>query len=323
MNFTEFRLKFRRFFRKYRRILLAVFIVWAMIFFINKIVGNLNNDYIAEQTYEPHIAVINNSRKVSSSMQRNIEEMIEEYMNYCNNSEFDKAFEMLSKDCREYEFNNDIETYMSYLYTKMPTPKVYAIQNYSSTEYNGKEMYIYEIKYTDDLLATGLTNSTYNYTQENITFFKGDDGIEMNVGNYMYHTDIKNISENEYLKIDVVDKVVNYSIETYKVKFTNRSNYTIVIADGQEDDEVLLRLNNETRKRSEVNDIVLKPGASDTVKFTFKKFVDDGDNSNFILFSSIRVMEQYSGTENVEEAVIQSEIDNAIAKFSMEVSVQE
>lgn len=323
MNFTEFRLKFRRFFRKYRRILFVVFIVWAMIFFINKIVGNLNNDYVAEQTYEPHTAVINNSRKVSSSMQRTIEEMIDEYMNYCNNGDFDKAFEMLSKDCREYEFNNDIETYMSYLYTKMPTEKLYSIQNYSSTEYNGKEMYIYEIKYTDDLLATGLTNSTYSYTQENITFFKGDDGIEMNVGNYMYHTDIKNISENEYLKIDVVDKVVNYSIETYKVKFTNRSNYTIVIADGQEKDEILLRLNNETRKRSEVNDIVLKPGASDTVEFTFKKFVDDGDNSNFILFSSIRVMEQYSGTENVEEAVIQSEIDNAIAKFSMEVSVQE
>lgn len=323
MNFTEFRLKFRRFFRKYRRILFVIVIIWAIIYFINKILANTTNDYVGETTYKPHTAVINNSKVASSSMQKNIEEMIDEYVTYCNDGEFDKAFEMLSDDCKEYEFDNNIEKYMSYVYTKMPTPKEYSLQNYSSTEYGGKTMYIYEIKYTDDLLATGLTNSTYNYTSENITFYRGDEGIEMNVGNYIYHTDIKNISENEYLKIDVVDKVVNYSIETYEVKFTNRSNYTIVIADGQETDEVLLTLPNETRSRSELNDIVLKPGASDTITFTFKKFVDDGDNSSSILFSSIRVMEQYSGTEDVEESVIQSEIDNAIAKFSMEVSVQE
>ena len=78
----------------------------------------------------------------------------------------------------------------------------------------------------------------------------------------------------------------------------------------------------ETRNRMEVTDIVLEPNETEAVTFTFQKFVDDGDESNSMLFSSIRVMEKYSGTEDVEEAVIQSEIDNAIAKFSMEVSVK-
>ena len=32
-------------------------------------------------------------------------------------------------------------------------------------------------------------------------------------------------------------------------------------------------------------------------------------------------MEKYSGTEGVEEEIILSEIDNAIAKFSMEINV--
>lgn len=323
MNFTEYRLKFRRFFRKYRRILFIIVIIWSIIYFINKIVGNMNNNYTREITYEPHVGVINTLHKVSNSTQNTIEKMIEEYVGYCNKGEFDKSFEMLSEDCRKYEFENDIEKYMSYLYTKMPTPKVYALQNYSSTSYNGKELYIYDIRYTDDFLATGLTNSTYSYTQEKITFYKGEDGLEMNVGDYIYHTDIKNISENEYLKIDIVDKIVNYSIEKYEVKFTNRSNYTIVISDQQEIDEVLLKLNHETRKRTDLNDIIIKPGETITSKFTFKKFADDGDSSNFLVFPSIRVMEKYSGTENVEETVIQSEIDNAIAKFSMEVSTAE
>jgi hypothetical protein len=33
-------------------------------------------------------------------------------------------------------------------------------------------------------------------------------------------------------------------------------------------------------------------------------------------------MEKYSGTDGVDDATIQSEIDNAISKFSMEVNVQ-
>lgn len=324
MNFTEFRLKFRRFLRKNRRILFIVFIIWAIIFFIDKIVGNMNNGYVREDTYQPHTAIINNSKKVSSSMQESIDEIIEEYMTYCNDGEFEKAFNMISEECREYEFDNNIEKYMSYLYTKMPTKKLYTIQNYSSAQYGGKTMYIYQIKYTDDFLATGLTGSDYSYTQENIIFYTDDDNeLKMNVGNYMYHADIKNISENEYLKLDVVDKVVNYSIEQYQVKITNRSDYTIVISDGKETDEVLLKLPNEVRRPAETMDIVIEPKDTETLTFTFQKFVDDGDISNSIIFSSIRVMEQYSGTENVEDAVIESEIDNAIAKFSMEVSVQE
>ena len=136
-------------------------------------------------------------------------------------------------------------------------------------------------------------------------------------------TQVKEPVENEYLKIDIVDKVVNYSVETYKVKLTNRSNYTVVIADGQELNEVVLKLPHEVRVRSEITDIVLDPLESQELEFTFKKFADDGDESISLLFSSIRVMEKYSGTEDIPEEVIQSEIDNALSKFSMDVNVLE
>ena len=130
------------------------------------------------------------------------------------------------------------------------------------------------------------------YTQENMTFFKTDEGIEMQVGNYMYHTDVKSISENDYLKIDVIDKVVHYSMETYKVKFTNRSNYTVVVADGEETDEVILILPKESRQSGDLDNIVLRENESCTIKFEFPKFVDDGDKSQKLAFPAIRVMEK-------------------------------
>ena len=76
-------------------------------------------------------------------------------------------------------------------------------------------------------------------------------------------------------------------------------------------------------EKGNLKDIVIEPGKTVTANLSFKKFVDDNDASNFLVFSSIRVMEKYSGTENLEESVIQSEIDNAIAKFSMKVSTAE
>ena len=321
MNFTEFRLKVRRFFRNNKKLLLIVVIIWAIIFFVNKIFSNKPIEYTAETSYEAHTAVINDSNQTPQKLQQPIEDLIDEYIGYCNEGNYQRAFDLLSDDCKEYAFNNDITEFMTHVLEKMPTEKVHSIQNYSSIKHNGENLYIYEIKYTDDFLATGLTNTDYSFTSENITFFEGKDGLEMNVGNFMYHKDIKSISENEYLKIDVIDKIVNYSIEEYEVTFTNRSEYTIVISDKQEKDEITLVLQNEVRNRTDVADIILEPSESVTLKFTFPKFVDDGDVSKSLSFPAIRVMEKYSGTEGIEEAVIQSEIDNAIAKFSMDVGV--
>lgn len=324
MNFTEFRLKFKRFLRKYQRVIFVILIVWAIIFFINLMLKNKNVKPEATTTYKVHTSVIDSSSSTPKSMQTSIEEMIEEYVGYCNEGNYQKAFNMLSEGCRKYEFNNDVDKFMEHVLVKMPTPKKYSIQDYSNIKYGNNRLYIYEIKYTDDLLATGLTNSTYSFTSEKLTFCDGKNGIEMSAGNYIYYAEIKGISENEYLKIDVVGKVVNYSIETYEVKFTNRSNYTVVVADGQESNEAILILPNETRNRSELTDIVLKPQESITLEMVFPKFVDDGDTSQSLMFSSIRVMEKYSGTdeETVSQETMQSEIDNAI-KFSMQVNVGE
>lgn len=324
MNFTELRLRFRHWVRKYRKVIFVVFVIWGLVFLINLYMRNRKIEPVPTTTKEPHTAVIDQTSSTPKSIQTPIEDMLKEYIGYCNEGNYQKAFNMLSEDCRSYEFDNDVEKFMSHVLVKMPTPKKYSIQNYSNTTYGNKKIYIYEVKYTDDLLATGLTNTTYAYTSEKFTFYEDDnDQLQMNAGDYIYHSDIKSISENEYLKVDVVDKVVNYSIEQYEIKFTNRSNYTIVIADGVETDEVVLSLPAETRKRSETGDIVLAPQEVITLNFTFPKFVDDGDVSQAIVFSSIRVMEKYSGTEDIDEATIQSEIDNAISKFSMEVKVTE
>lgn len=316
--YTDLRIKIRHFFRKNAKIIFIVISVWAIVFFINMILKNYKAPIEVETTYKPHTSVMDESKSVPKKTSTEIENMIDEYMKYCNDSEWDKAYNMLSDTCKEYGFNNDLKKYMEYMYTKMPTQKKYAIQDYS----NEGNTYVYQIKYSDDMLATGLTNTTYQYTEEKMVFKKQKDGtIEMSVGNLIDYDDIKNISETEYLKIDVKSVIKFYSKETYEVKFTNRSDYTIVIADNQESNEVNLMLKSkDNRKRVETDPIVLNPNESKTLKMNFSKFYDSNDKSQSITFNSIRVMEKYSGT-NVEDDVIQSEIQNAISKFSVTIPV--
>ncbi len=323
MGYTELRLKLRHWFRKYRRLILVIFIIWLGIFLINLYFSLRTVKPEVSTTYDAHTSVIDSSASTPTIMREPIEDVIKKYVDYCNDGNYQAAFDLLSKDCQQNQFNNDIEKFMQHVYTKMPMPKNYSIQSYSNVNYNKKKLYIYEVKYTDDLLATGLTNTTYSFTSEKMAFYRDDnDDLQMNIGDYILFDDVKRISENEYLKIDVMNKTVSYKTEIYEVKFTNRSNYTIVVSDGAENEEILLSLPNEVRSRLMSSNVVLDPNETMTYKFEFPKFVDDGDVSQGLVFSSIRVMEKYSGAgEEVPQETIQSEIDNAISKFSMTVGL--
>lgn len=318
-NVTELRLKIRHWFKKYGKITFIVAIVFITVFILNRYLMTADDIKIPETTYNPSVSILKDGNVAPKKIQETAEKMIDEYVGYCNEGNYKKAFNMLSSDCQKYEFNDNVVEFAEYVLTKMPTPKVHSIQNYSIY----KKYYIYEVKYIDDILASGLTNQTYNYSTEKITFTKNNDGsYNMLVGNFISYDKINNISENEYIKVDVMDRLVNYSTEIYNVKFTNRTDSTVVVADNIEGNEIGLALPQEYRNKKNTNDtIILGPGESETHELVFTKFFDDGDDSKSILFSSIRVIENYKGEDGTEEEQRQ-EIDNAIAKFSVEVPVK-
>ena len=319
VNIIDFRLKIRHWFRKYGKVAFTIILAIVIVFILNRYLIYNDDIKVPETTYNPNVSVIKNSSSVPNKVQETAEKMIDEYVEYCNDGNYQKAFNMLSEDCRKYGFDDDVELFAKHVLTKMLTPKKYSIQNYS----NYKNYYIYEVKYIDDILATGLTNQEYNFATEKITFTKNKDGsYNMLVGNFINYSRINNISENEYLKIDVIDRITNYSTETYKVKFSNRTDSTVVIADNFGGNEVRLVLPQEYRNLNNAYEtIILAPGGSKTCDLVFQKFFDDGDDSQALNFSAVRVIENYKGEYDTEEEA-KNEIDNAIAKFSVEIPVQ-
>ena len=132
--------------------------------------------------------------------------------------------------------------------------------------------------------------------------------------------DLQFQASNDYLVARVTKSVEKYSFIIYNLELTNRSNYTVVVQDGNADDtEIFINIGNEARGCvEEETKIVLLPGETKNVTISFSKFYDSDTEVESLVLNSVRVMENYTG----EPEMAQEEIDNAIYKASMTISMQ-
>lgn len=301
------KMKIEKFFKKYSRVIIIVLAVWFAVILVNTALKNTKN-YTPETTYEPQIAVLDSSSSAPKKIHEETEDFVEKYVGYCNSGEYEKAYDMISDDCKEEYFGN-YQAFVSFVKNKFTQKKIYMIQDYSN--YNGK--YIYNLRLYDDILATGLTGSTYSFLEEKlIVTYDEDKNVKFNVGGFIGSEKVQSVQENEYLKADILSKSVFYEYEIYKIKFTNRSDKTIVISNGQVPREIAMNVSGELRA-AENSNIILRPNEDDVAIMLFPKFFDDKASSNSILLDSIRVVDEYI-EENPNE-------DNAIYKFSMELGL--
>lgn len=310
------RVKFRHLIIKWRRPILIVVIVLAVLIIINRVLMNASKNPAPQTTYTPNVPLLDsNAGEIPKKVSSEFENFIDKYIGYCNNRNYVEAYNMISDDCKENFFGNSFNSFKSYVQQKFTTTKRYAIQDYSNLE----DEYIYNVKIFDDYLATGLTGQTYRYQEEKFMIsYDKDDNLVISVGNYMGSKPLNYMASNEYILAEVTNVIEKYSFASYTLKVTNRTNYTVVVKDGYADaTEVGLAVGDELRATND-NDvtIVLGPGESKTVNLAFPQFYDSGLEPKGIILDAVRVMENYTGNQETAD----EEIENAVDKFSMTIS---
>ncbi|MBP3596624.1 MAG: hypothetical protein J6J60_04400 [Clostridia bacterium] len=286
---ADIELKLRRFFRKYGKILMVVFVIIAIIIAVDRIIKNSNRYDEPKTTLTPDEPVLDIGGNVPKKVHSTVEEFVRKYVDYCNAGEFESAYAMISEECKE-EYFGSVYNYKEYVKNKFYDKRSYALQSYST--FNKK--YIYTVKLFDDILATGLTNSKYKYQEEKIVAsYDENKNIVISVGNFIEKNVIQSVQENEYLKVDIKSQIIQYSFEEYKIKLTNRSNYTIIIQNSEaEEDEIVINLGQESRKNEIADEVILEPGETQTISPIFSKFYDDGDVTKELILTSIRVVDE-------------------------------
>ena len=312
--FLNTRLKIRKFFRKYKRIILIVIVIWLVIIAVNYFLKRMRENEKPSTTYEPNISVMDNS-EVPKSLQEPINNLIGEFVNYCNDKEYEKAYNLIDSDCREAIYPT-IDKFKVYVDSIFSSKKIYNIQNFSNVNKN----YIYDVRILDDILTTGASKG-YAYYQEKFVMKSTKEGLKLCIGGFVQTDNLNIVAEDEYMKVQIKKRVVNYDTEKYYLTITNRSQYPILLLDGTLGDEIALDIGNQDRKlqTSEQNLIIIYPKENKEVILPFTKFVDDGRTSSKLKFNAVRILRSYSGDSNK----MQEELENAYDKYSLNIDLKQ
>lgn len=312
--YTNIRLRIRNFFKKHRVKIIIALVIWLVIFIINYILKNYKGIEIPSTTYEPHTAIMDSST-VPKKQQEPIENLIDEYISYCNNKEYENAYNMLSSECRNELYPN-IEDFKIYIDSIFDEEKIYSIQNYSNVD----NVYIYKVDIFEDILATGLTGKENFATYSEKFVITNDNGnLTLAIREYIGNTNNYQVYEDNYIKVEIEEVIQSYENQTYKVKLTNRTEYTIVLADQTENYEIMLELENETRDIQNIpyKGIYLLPYEEKELELKFVKFFDEDETAKSIIFNAVRVLKSYSGLSSKRE----EEMNNAIKLYSFKIGL--
>ena len=296
--FTGFRLKVRNFFKKNRRIIIFLVVIWLLVMVVNQILKRYSFEDFERTTYNEHQAIMDTGETVPEKLKQPINETIDTYFNYCNNKQYEEAYNMVLEECKRIYFPT-LEDFKKYIDIVFDENKVYYLQNFS----NYNDTYIYRMRIMEDLMATGLTNKDDLYFYEEKIALKENDGkISLSLRQYITSENIEEIYEDEFVKINVKSKDVFYEQEIYTVEIKNKTSNIIVMADSQENNEIILQVGTESRTTDNDNlYVVVHPNETQTFSLNFTKFYDEEKSSVGLIFNAVRILPQYSGFEELKD----------------------
>lgn len=313
--YTNIRLKIRDFLKKNKKIILIVLLVWGSIIAINYFIGHTEMEVTPITTYEPHTAVMDDT-EVPKELQSPIENIIKEYMDACNNKEYEKAYNMLSQDCRDNLYP-EIEDFKKYIDAIFNTKKIYNIQDFS----NKNDTYIYIVTILNDIMLTGTTDEEYIDTYDEKIVIKNEKGeLKLSIRGYIGKNKVDKMFEDDFIKIKLSDVKVDYETMTYYVEIRNKTDNTVVIQDFSSEYEIALKLTGEYRKRYGLNidPIIINSEETLTFPLTFTRFYDEKGDIYSLIFNDIRVLKSYTGNEETR----QTELNDAIKRYSVELDLK-
>ena len=226
--------KFIRYFNQNRRKIYSVltFIIFGFIllqFFNYRAANNLdnvkNNNFvqqnqtIGKDNINTNSALTGNTGNKGSSNYTKETDLIEQFLQYCNQGNIVEAYNMLSNECKENMFPEQKYFVSNYYNSNFDTSKSYNIQRWTGS--------IYKVDLRENILHTG--NISGQSKQDFVTIVYEDGGYKLNINNYISRK-ILNIEKNiDNISINIIQKDTYMDYETYIIEIKNNTNKNIYL----------------------------------------------------------------------------------------------
>ena len=125
---------------------------------------------------------------------------------------------------------------------------------------------------------------------------------------------------DDYVKVEVINKSVDYETVTYKLRITNKTKNYVVISDNTAAKEIQLDVNGVARLpiNTQLSLFYLPPEAAITQEVQFNKFYDENAKDDAIVLNNVRVLKEY----NWSVGTTQENLDEAIKVYSIRIPLE-
>ena len=166
---------------------------------------------------------------VGKEMAEKSNDIIDEFVKYCNNGEMEKAYSLISDDCKEALYKSEEQFKTEYYNIIFNGNKLYTKENLYS---NGNSV-TYRVNFTNNLLADGGLKSGESFDDYITIVKKENDEYKLNIGQFIDKKEINKEYEDDNIKIEVIYKNIFREYEIYNIKFTNKTENESIIYDEE------------------------------------------------------------------------------------------
>lgn len=286
-------------------VIIAIILVLLVIRFFNEMakqsnkeaVENNQNTNIQSSTYKPEQTVIQ-GENVSNVQQEKNNNIMDDFIKYCNQKEVEKAYNLLTDECKETIFNSKIQNFeQDYINKIFNTQKTYSMQSWIQASGS----YTYKVKIMEDMLSTGKTG---DYIEDYYTIVNKNGEYKLNINSYVGRRNINKSAEKDNISITVNTKDIYMDYETYNIKVQNNSDKSIILDNQKNEKSVYITGNNGVTYRAfmyELNNVYLniKPRIYRNINIRFNKIYNVNIKSETMNFTNIiKDAENYNKLQN-------------------------
>ena len=160
-----------------------------------------------------------------SSNQLSQIEIIDLFIEYCNNQQIAEAYSLLTEDCKQEMYPTE-EVFKEAYYNNVfeNTKKNVGVENWIDN--------IYKVNINDNFLATGKYTKE-NTKQDYITVEEEGDSYKLNINSYIGKKAINRSNEQNGVQIEVIEEISYMDYQIFKLRVTNNTDSTIMLDDKQ------------------------------------------------------------------------------------------
>lgn len=219
---------------------------------------------------------------------KNVSNVVDEFIEFCNNGQIENAYEMLSEECKKNIYPS-LEDFTKNYYNKIFSEKrAYNCQAWISQG----STHTYRIDFTEDMLATGSPAKTS--IVDYYTVVKNNDEYKLNINKFIENQFINKAGNQDEIIIYIQKKNVYMDYEIYTLEIVNNTTSTIKLDNMESTDNIYLEDNNGQKYfwyNHEIleSDIVIEKRRTQKIDVKFNKEYNTNIQIEKMVFEKIMI----------------------------------